>query len=93
MPNADPAIEAVMKAEHLSEETRRVYSSKLGIMASAARNQPLLKVLTQHPEKVIWYMTRKYNEVASQKTVLVSVWLCTDYSASKSRPNPAMTHT
>lgn len=26
----DPAIEAVMKADHLSEETRRVYSSKLG---------------------------------------------------------------
>jgi hypothetical protein len=73
MPSADPAIEAVMKAEHLSEETRRVYSSKLEIIASAARNQPLLKVLTQHPEKVIWYIARKYKEIASQKTMLVSI--------------------
>ncbi len=73
MPSADPAIEAVMKAEHLSEETRRVYSSKLGIIASAARNQSLLKVLTQHPEKVIRYIARKYNEIASQKTMLVSI--------------------
>lgn len=29
MPSADPAIEAVLNAEHLSEETRRVYSNKL----------------------------------------------------------------
>ena len=73
MPSADPAIEAVLNAEHLSEETRRVYSSKLGIIAAAAGNQPLLKVLTQHPEKVIRYITRKYNEIASQKTMLVSI--------------------
>ena len=58
MPSADPAIEAVLNAEHLSEETRRVYISKLGIIAAAAGNQPLLKVLTQHPEKVIRYITR-----------------------------------
>ena len=73
MPSADPAIEAVLKAEHLSKETRRVDSSKLGILAAAARNQPLFKVLTQHPEKVIRYITRKYNEIASQKTMLVSI--------------------
>jgi len=73
MPSADPAIQAVMKAEHLSKETRRVYSSKLGIIAAAARNKPLLHVLTQHPGKVIQYITRKYNETASQKTMLVSI--------------------
>ncbi len=38
MPSPDPAIEAVVEAEHLSEETRRVYSSKLGIIAAAAGN-------------------------------------------------------
>jgi len=53
MPTVDPAIEAVLKADHLSEETRRVYSSKLGIIAQAAGNRPLLKVFTQHPDTVI----------------------------------------
>lgn len=67
MPAIDPAIEAVMKADHLSEETRRVYSSKLGIIAQAAGNRPLLKVLTQYPNKVIQYIKAKYNEVCSSK--------------------------
>jgi len=50
-----------------------VYNSKLRIIAAAARNKPLLQVLTQHPGKVIQYITRKYNEIASQKTMLVSI--------------------
>jgi len=73
MPSADPAIEAIQKAEHLSEETRRVYSSKLGIIAKAAGNQPLLRVLSHYPNKVIQYITRSYTEIASQKTMLVSI--------------------
>ena len=73
MPSADPAIEAIQKAEHLSEETRRVYSSKLGIIAKAAGNQPLLRVLSHYPNKVIQYITSSYNEIASQKTMLVSI--------------------
>ncbi len=73
MPAVDPAITAVLKAEHLSEETRRVYSSKLAIIAEAAGGRPLLKVLTQHADKVIKYVTGQYSEVASQKTMIVSV--------------------
>jgi len=91
MPSADPAIEAIQKAEHLSEETRRVYSSKLGIIAKAAGNQPLLRVLSHYPNKVIRYITRSYTEIASQKTMLVSIMAV--YWASSSRPRPAMTYT
>jgi len=32
-----------------------------------------VKVLTQHPHKVVQYIQRKYTEVASQKTLLVSI--------------------
>ncbi len=39
MPSVDPAIAAVLNADHLSEETRRVYSSKLGIIAQAMCRQ------------------------------------------------------
>ena len=70
---SNPAIEAVQKAEHLSEETRHVYGSKLGIIAKAAGNQPLLKVLSHYPNKVIEYITKSYTEIASQKTMLVSI--------------------
>jgi len=73
MPSLDPAIEAIQKAEHLSEETRRVYSSKLGIIAKAAGNKPLLRVLSYYPNEVIQYITRSHTEVASQKTMLVSI--------------------
>ena len=59
MPIVDPAIAAVLKADHLSEETRRVYASKLGIIAQAAGNRPLLKLLTQHPNELIQYITEK----------------------------------
>ena len=73
MPSVDPAIAAVLNADHLNEETRRVYSSKLGIIAQAAGNRPLLKVLTQHADKVMQYIKGSYTEVASQKTMLVSI--------------------
>ena len=73
LPSLDPAIEAVRKAEHLSEETRRVYGSKLGIIAKAADNQPLLKVLNHYPNQVIQYITKSFTEVASKKTMLVSM--------------------
>lgn len=73
MHSSDPIIQAVLKADHLSEETRRVYSKNLSMIALAARQQPLMKVLTQHPHKVVQYIQRKYTEVASQKTLLVSI--------------------
>jgi hypothetical protein len=73
MHSSDPIIQAVLKADHLSEETKRVYSKNLSMIAQAARQQPLVKVLTQHPHKVVQYIQRKYTEVASQKTLLVSI--------------------
>ncbi len=69
----DPAIAAVLKAEHLSEETRRVYTKNLAMVAEAAGNRALLPVLTRHATSVIQYITTKYTEVASQKTMLVSI--------------------
>ncbi len=69
----DPAIAAVLKADHLSEETRRVYSKNLAMIAEAASNRALLPVLTMHADKVIQFITTKYTEVASQKTMLVSI--------------------
>ena len=59
MHSSDPIIQAVLKADHLSEETRRVYSKNLSMIAQAARQQPLVKVLTQHPHKVVQYIQRK----------------------------------
>ncbi len=73
MPTVDPAIAAIMKADHLSEETRRVYASKVGILAQASGKRPILNVITHHPGKVIQYIKQKYTEVASQKTMLVSI--------------------
>ncbi len=73
MHSSDPVIQAVLKADHLSEETKRVYSKNLSMIAQAARQQPLVKVLMQHPHKVIQYISKKYTEVASQKTLLVSI--------------------
>ena len=73
MHSVDPAITAVLKAERLSEKTKRVNGSKLAIIAQAAGGRPLLMVLTQNPDKVIKYITEQYSEMASQKTMLVSV--------------------
>ena len=44
------------------------------MIAQAARQQPMVQVLTQHPHKVVHYIQRKYTEVASQKTLLVSIF-------------------
>ncbi len=62
-----------MQADHLNEETKRVYAKNLSMIHAAARYHPLLLVLTKHPNKVIGHITRKYSEVASQKTMLVSI--------------------
>ncbi len=70
---ADPAIRATLKVDHLSEETRRVYIKNLAKIAEAAGNRALLQVLIKHADKVIQYVTTKYTEVASQKTMLVSI--------------------
>ncbi len=73
MPDVDPAIAVILKAEHLSEETRRGYSKNLAMIAAAAGNRSLLTVLTRCPNKVIDYITRKYSEIASRKTMLISI--------------------
>jgi len=73
MTATDPTIAAVLQASHLNEETKRVYAKNLSMIHAAAGFHPLLLVLTKHPQKVTEYITRKYSEVASQKTMLVSI--------------------
>ncbi len=73
MPTIDPAIAAVTQADHLNQETKRVYAKKLSMIQAAAGYKPLLLVLTTHTHKVIEYITGKYSEIASQKTMLVSI--------------------
>ncbi len=93
MHSSDPIIQAVLKADHLSEETRRVYSKNLSMIAQAARQQPLVKVLTQHPHKVVQYIPRKYTEVASRKTLLVSIMAVYRLLDLKVKARPAMNYT
>ena len=73
MTTTDPTIAAVLQASHLNQETKRVYAKNLSMIHAAAGYNPLLLVLTKHPHKVIEYITRKYSEIASQKTMLVSI--------------------
>ena len=43
------------------------------MVAEAAGNCALLPILTRHADSVIQYITTKYTEAASQKTMLVSI--------------------
>lgn len=70
MPSLDPAVEAVQKQ---STSAKRQDVCTAANIAKAAGNQPLLKVLSHYPNKVIQYITKSYTEIASQKTMLVSI--------------------
>ena len=47
----DPMIQAILKADHLSEETRIGYSKRLALIASAARNKALHPSADHAPTK------------------------------------------
>ena len=42
----DPVMTHILKADHLSEETRTGYCKRLALISSAAGNKPLIQVLT-----------------------------------------------
>ncbi len=69
----DPMIQAILRADHLSKETRIGYSKRLALIATAARNQALHPVLTMHPRKVLKWIFRSYIEVGTQRTMLVAI--------------------
>ena len=69
----DPMIQAILRANHLSEETRIGYSKRLALVATAARNQALHTVLTMHPQKVLNWIFKSYTEVGTQRTMLVAI--------------------
>ncbi len=56
---ADPVINAVLRTDRLSEETRTGYSKRLALIAAAANN-PLIPVLAQHPDKVLGWILKNY---------------------------------
>ncbi len=51
MAHVDPMMQAILKANHLSEETRLGYSKRLALIATAVRNKALQPVSTLHPQK------------------------------------------
>ena len=69
----DPMIQAVLRADHLSKETRIGYSKRLALIAAAARNKALHPVLTMHPQKVLSWIFRNYSEVGTQRTMIVAI--------------------
>ena len=58
--SVDPIIQAILRADHLSEETRIGYSKRLALIATAAKNKALQPVLTLHPQKVLNWIFRSY---------------------------------
>jgi len=73
MAHMDPMIQAILRADHLSEETRIGYSKRLALIATAARNKGLQMVLTLHPQKVLSWIFKSYTEVGTQRTMIVAV--------------------
>jgi len=73
MAHKDPMIQAILKADHLREETRLGYSKRLALIATAARNKALQPVLTLHPQKVLNWIFKSYTEVGTQRTMIVAV--------------------
>ncbi|DBA88620.1 TPA: hypothetical protein ACH3X1_004267 [Trebouxia sp. C0004] len=69
----DPVIQAILRADHLSEDTRIGYSKRLRLIATAARNKALHPVLTMHPHKVLNWIFRSYSEVGTQRTMIVAI--------------------
>jgi len=73
MAHMDPIIQAILRADHLSEETKIGYSKRLALIATAARNKGLQMVLTLHPQKVLSWIFKSYTEVGTQRTMIVAV--------------------
>ena len=71
--NVDPMIQAILRANHLSEETRIGYSKRLALIASAARRKALHSVLTMHSQKVLSWIFKSYSEVGTQRTMIVAI--------------------
>jgi len=71
--SVDPIIQAILRADHLSDETRIGYSKRLALIATAAKNKALQPVLTMHPQKVLNWIFRSYTEVGTQRTMIVAV--------------------
>ena len=71
--SVDPIIQAILTADHLSEETRIGYSKRLALIATAARNKALHTVLTLHPQKVLNWIFKSYSEVGTQRTMIVAI--------------------
>ena len=73
MAHKDPMIQAILKADHLREETRLGYSKRLALIATAARNKALQPVLNLHPHKVLNWIFRSYTGIGTQRTMIVAV--------------------
>lgn len=69
----DPVMTHILKADHLSEETRSGYCKRLALISSAAGNKPLIQVLTLHPTKVLDWIAQSYAEVGTQRTMIVAI--------------------
>ena len=69
----DPVMTHILKADHLSEETRTGYCKRLALISSAAGNKPLIQVLTLHPTKVLDWIAQSYAEVGTQRTMIVAI--------------------
>ncbi len=69
----DPVISAVLRTDRLSEETRTGYSKRLALIAAAAGNNPLIPVLAQHPQKVLGWILKNYQEIGTQRTMIVAI--------------------
>ena len=53
--NVDPMIQAVLRADHLSKETRIGYSKRLALIAAAARNKAHTDAKEPKPgHSVLW---------------------------------------
>ena len=66
-------IQAILRADHLSEETRIGYSKRLALIAAAAKHKALQPVLTLHPQKVLKWIFRSYTELGTQRTMIVAI--------------------
>ncbi len=65
--SVDPIIQAILRADHLSEETRIGYSKRLALIVAAARNKGLHMVLTLHPQKVLNWISGATPKLATRE--------------------------
>lgn len=68
MAHVDPMIQAILKADHLSEDARFSYSKRLALSARAARNKGLHLVLALHAQVLNWIF-RSFTEAGTPRTM------------------------